>query len=83
MTERSYTVSEIDNMRDAMVLHMQALWKRDFKDARIVPSDPTAPMRLLEERLRTYMLAGCDPGDVVNRMIAETYKITKALTDAA
>jgi hypothetical protein len=50
--QRKYSVAEIDEMRAAVA----GMWS--------MPADETLKMRLVEERLRTYMLNGTEPSEL-------------------
>lgn len=56
MTERAYTVSEIDQMRSAIRFQLTPVNLSFYQDE---------VNRQIEEQLRTYMLAGIEPVDLV------------------
>jgi hypothetical protein len=56
MTERAYTLTEIDRLRSAARVWYSLYSNLDAKE--------------LEERVRTFMIAGTDPGEI-ERGIAE------------
>lgn len=51
MSERKYSISELDRMRRAL------RWLKPYR------SEETTPL-LIEDRLRTYMLNGTDPEEL-------------------
>lgn len=59
MTERSYTIREIDQMRDNVYRLMQS-----FSGTRRGYSLSAPNATAVEERLRTYMIAGIHPADL-------------------
>jgi hypothetical protein len=75
MTDRAYTVAEIDRMRTAVE------WMQSDG-----PYRPSERVHEIEERLRTYMLAGIDPQDLENqarKMVTERQRLTEWLTERA
>ncbi len=67
MTDRKYSISEIDAMRKAM--DQRLFFQRgermygpgdDFREQQTI-------RRNVEEQLRTYMLAGIEPQDVIDK----------------
>ena len=69
MTERKYSVSEIDMMREA--IRHQLIWGDIYgtpiKTAEYASTSYNAEQvdRATEDRLRTYMLAGIDPSELI------------------
>lgn len=66
---RSYTVKEIDKMRDAIEFRwLYGKSKKEFGDNNYClysrTYDPEDKTKIIEERLRTYMLAGINPEDL-------------------
>lgn len=57
MTERKYSISEIDKMRGAVRLKLQPGPMQPYNGAELSAR--------VEDRLRTYMLAGVDPDELV------------------
>lgn len=57
MTERKYSISEIDKMRGAVRLKLQPGPMQPYNDAELSAR--------VEDQLRTYMMAGVDPDELV------------------
>ena len=66
MPERAYTVAEIDRMREAV--EHRCIWGCSIGDARQNTMSRTYNevelIKRVEERLRTYMLAGVEPEEL-------------------
>lgn len=59
MTERRYSISEIDRMR-------QAIWNKLSRTYRIIyEADNDRLAKKVEDELRAVLLAGVDPDDLV------------------
>jgi hypothetical protein len=62
MKERAYTISEIDAMRTAV---RSLMTKRTyFSENRNAWAETCPDEDVVENRLRTYMMAGVDPADL-------------------
>lgn len=60
---RSYTLAEVDTMREA-IGYLEAI-------GYVRGSDLTGKLIKVEEQLRTYMMAGIDPADLEAKVVAE------------
>lgn len=81
MSERRYTVSEIDSMREALRwMHdpppMSDGWGRRYGPGDYEREQQTKCIRL-EEELRTLMVGGVDPLDVAQKLAVEQEKWRK------
>lgn len=78
MTQRCYTLDEIDAMRDAVFDLSIPEWIYSSDDPlyhRQVNKDSFATQKLAEARLRTYLMAGIEPADIIAKAKAHIAKL--------